>query len=157
MIVAAVAHGDQSCVLPLGLVWSSVTAVITLGVILILTYRDLNCARFGPISRAVYIVVVLTLSIYILLFTCYKHCAIIISRDEFVINAIVTLCTLLAIGECFFASLMQSLSSPKKATLNEGGEIVQSLNKNPTLPTKAILLYYLNRMFGLTKLPILQL
>ena len=86
-----------------------------------------------------YIVVVLTLSIHILLFICYKYRDIIISRDEFVINAIVTLCTLLAIGECFLASLMQSLSSPKKATLNEGGEIVQSLNKNTTLSTKAII------------------
>ena len=87
-----------------------------------------------------YIVVVLTLSIHILLFICYKYRDIIISRDEFVINAIVTLCTLLAIGECFLASLlMQSLSSPKKATLNEGGEIVQSLNKNTTLSTKTII------------------
>ena len=122
MIVAAVAHGDQSCVLPLGLV-TEISIV----------------PRFGPISRAVYIVVVLTLSTSILLFTCYKHHDIIISRDEFIINAIVTLYTLLAIGECFLASLMQSLSSPKKATLNEGGEIVQSLNKNTTLSTKAII------------------
>jgi hypothetical protein len=131
LLVAALLHGGESCVLAVGLVRTCVV-VVTFGAIL--TYRDVDRKRFGYISRAAYLASVLTLSISISV-AYYKQRDITISGDEFVVNAM-GLYALGAIGECFFVS---SYSLPVK--FSENGDIIPtSQNKNNIgLSTEAIL------------------
>jgi hypothetical protein len=133
LLVAALLHGGESCVLAVGLVRTCVV-VVSFGAIL--TYRDVDRKRFGYISRAAYLASALTLSISISV-TYYKQRDITISGDEFVVN-VMGLYALLAIGECFFVS---SYSLPVK--FSENGDIIPpppSQNKNNIgLSTEAIL------------------
>jgi hypothetical protein len=133
LLVAALLHGGESCVLAVGLVWTCVV-VVTFGAIL--TYRDVDRKRFGYISRAAYLASALTLSISISV-AYYKQRDITISGDEFVVNAM-GLYALGAIGECFFVS---SYSLPIQ--FSENGDIIPpppSQNKNNIgLSTEAIL------------------